>query len=271
MKIRLGIGVECIHSQSGIVFDTDYQAILSNGTTRGVTLPSDAEQLIQNQLILNLKSADIWSKLDAFYVFANNITDSTGGFARINWKNPSANYCTAAPNLPTITAKSGFVGGTGGSNLGLSLNLAANAGSNFLTSSASYGVFIGTMGGGNNRIMGASGNTTVLNRIRKGTCAIVGKSSGTITITSGVGNSFYHLNANLTEARMYVNGAAGTSDGGLTQIIDTQTWHLFRYGDDATGFGDSSIKIAFVGGDLANLASSFNTNIQNHITSVNTL
>jgi len=249
-------------------FSAEYQAILTAGS--GFTRPSGAEQTLQNQLIIDLKDAGIWSKLDAFYMFANNITDSTGGFACINWKTPSANYATAAPNLPSISAKSGFTGN--GTNQGLSLNLAANAGTNFLTSSASYGVFIGTISAsGNNRIMGASGNTTVLNRIRKGTCAIVGKNSGTITITSGGSNSFYHLNANTTEGRMYINGSAGTSDGALTQTADSQTWHVLRYGDDATGFGNSQIKVAFVGGDLASLASTFNTTIQNYITAVNAL
>ena len=269
MRIGVGIGIG-MGAVTGPSYTAEYQAILAYANSSIFIIPNLAEQTLQNQLIIDLKTAGIWDKLDGFYMFANNITDSNGGFARINWKNPSANYATAAPNLPSISAKSGFTGN--GTNQGLSLNLAANTGTNFLTSSASYGVFIGTISAsGNNRIMGASGNTTVLNRIRKGTCAIVGKNSGTITITSGGSNSFYHLNANTTEARMYINGSPGTSDGALTQTVDSQTWHVLRYGDDATGFGNSQIKVAFVGGSLATEAATFNTTIQNYITAVNAL
>lgn len=267
--MRIGVGIGIGMGANPVSFSAEYQAILTAGSA--YTQPSSAEQTIQNKLIEDLKAAGIWAKLDAFYMFCNGIsTDSTGAFARINWKTPSANYGTAAPNLPSITAKNGFTGN--GTNQGINLNLAANAGTNFTTASASYGVFIGTISAtSNNRIMGASGNTNVYNRIRKGTCAIVGKNSGTITIASGTSNSFYHLNANTTEGRMYVNGAAGTSDGSITQTADNQNWHILRYGDDAAGFGNSQIKLAFVGGSLATEASAFNTLIQNYITAVNAL
>jgi hypothetical protein len=251
-------------------FSAEYQAVLTAGS--GFTRPSSAEQTIQNKLIEDLKTAGIWSKLDAFYMFANNITDSTGAFARINWKNPTANYGSAAPNLPSITAKGGFTGN--GTNQGINLNLAANAGTNFTSPNGSYGILVGTISAlSNNRLMGASGNSPVINRIRKGTCSIAntGTATGTITIATGVSNSLFHLNLNSTEGRMYVNGSAGTSSAAVTFASDSQNWHILRYGDDATGFGNSQIRMAFVGGNLAAEASAFNTLIQNYITSVNAL
>lgn len=268
--MRIGVGIGIGMGANPVSFSAEYQAILTAGSS--YTQPSSAEQTLQNQLILDLKSAGIWAKLDAFYMFANNITDSTGAFARINWKNPSANYGTAAPNLPSIAAKGGFTGN--GTNQGINLNLAANAGTNFTSPNGSYGVLVGTISAtSNNRIMGASGNTNVYNRIRKGTCSIsnTGTATGTITIASGVSNSFFHLNVNSTEGRMYINGSAGTSSTTVTWVADTQNWHILRYGDDAASFGNSQIKLAFIGGNLAAEASTFNTLISNYITAVNAL
>jgi hypothetical protein len=270
MKIRLGIGVENIHAQSGIVYDTDYQAILSNGTTRGVTLPNEAEQLIQNQLILNLKSAGIWSKLDAFYVFANNITDSTGGFARINWKNPSANYGTVqGSSLPSITPKSGFTGN--GSNQGINLNLQhIPVGGNFNSTGASMGCFVGTIPGVSSAVLSTQNSNS---RIRN-----VGGSSqiaGSSIVSTYTANSFVHINRTETAGPVrtiasFVNGtSSGTTPNPAAWVTtDTTNWYVLWNG---ASYGTTQMKMVFIGGDFTNEASSFNTIIQNHITSVNAL
>lgn len=85
-------------------FDTDYQAVLDYGTTQGYTLPSASQQLLQNQLVLDLKDAGIWSKLDTFAVFA---TDGNSDFALIDWIRLTQ-YTSV--NSPTFTTNSGFSG-----------------------------------------------------------------------------------------------------------------------------------------------------------------
>ena len=62
----------------GTPYDTDYQAILDYATTQGYTLPSDSQKTLQNQLLVDLKAAGIWSKLDTF---ANFATDGSSDFA----------------------------------------------------------------------------------------------------------------------------------------------------------------------------------------------
>jgi len=42
--------------------DSDYQAVLDYATTQGYTLPSASQQLLQNQLVVDLKDGGIWSK-----------------------------------------------------------------------------------------------------------------------------------------------------------------------------------------------------------------
>lgn len=99
--IRANIG---IFNQGGVSFDADYQSVLDYANTQGYTLPSASQQTLQNQLILDLKTAGVWSKLDIFYVFA---TDGDSDFASINWKDPN-NYKVTQVNSPTFTPNEGF-------------------------------------------------------------------------------------------------------------------------------------------------------------------
>ena len=85
-------------------FDADYQAVLDYGTTQGYTLPSASQQLLQNQLVVDLKDGGIWSKLDTFGVFA---TDGDSDFGLIDWIR-LIDY--TAVNSPTFTTDLGFQG-----------------------------------------------------------------------------------------------------------------------------------------------------------------
>lgn len=255
MKIRLGVGVECLHLGG---FNPSYQALLSQAQSLSYGLPSTTEQALQNKLVQDLIDNGIWSSLDQLYIFINNI--SSGGtnpgrdFATLNWISPTQNQATASNVLfPTWSVKNGFTGVP--LNLaGLKLNAVANAGTNFKNPNGSFGFFGGTLSATNNsRIMGATGNSSTINRIRiSGSSYISGAGGGLLTgITAS--NTMYHLNVNATESLLFTNGVAGTSRS-TTWVADTQTWHLFRYGDVgavSTDFGDSQIKIAFIGGDLS--------------------
>ena len=87
-----------------IGLDTDYKSVINYATTQGYTLPSASQQTLQNQLVVDLKSAGVWSDLDLFYVFA---TDGDEDFATINWANPNAFKCSKI-NSPTFTTNIGF-------------------------------------------------------------------------------------------------------------------------------------------------------------------
>jgi hypothetical protein len=83
-------------------FDADYQAVLDYAATQGYTLPSAAQQTLQNTLVEDLKTAGVWSKLDTFAIFA---TDGDSDFALIDWKRLT-DY--TAVNSPTFTINVGF-------------------------------------------------------------------------------------------------------------------------------------------------------------------
>jgi hypothetical protein len=99
--------VQSVYLGSNLVWsgmDADYKAILDYATTQGYTLPSASQQLLQEQLLIDLKDAGIWSKLDTFAVFA---TDGDSDFALIDWKRLT-DY--TAINSPTFTSNEGFHG-----------------------------------------------------------------------------------------------------------------------------------------------------------------
>jgi hypothetical protein len=85
-------------------FDPDYQAVLNRATALGYALPTLGQQVLQNTLMLGLKSSGAFAKLDVFYMFANN---GGGPFATLNWKNPLAHQCSLV-NAPLFTSNVGF-------------------------------------------------------------------------------------------------------------------------------------------------------------------
>jgi len=250
--ISIGLGLTIGESAGG--FSAEYAAVLANGTSRGATLPSGSQQAKQNQLIVDLKTAGIWDKLDAFYMLA---CDGNSAFALINWKNPSANYGTAVNSLPTFTTNQGF---TGSGTNAINLNFAANSGTNFANPNASMGAFVGTvsttagsifMGADNSRnYIRQSTNVPVLNLQ---TCQLSGSSYDGAVVAN---NNMMHVNVNSTNARLFLNGSV--SGGGYkgAWFTDTTNFHLFKTAQ-GTLYGNSQIKMAFIGGDLAALASSF--------------
>ena len=102
-------------------FDADYQAVLTYATTQGYTLPSVGQRIKQNQLVVDLKLAGVWSKLDTFAVFA---TDGNSNFALIDWKRLSQ---YTAVNSPTFTTDEGFTGNGTSSYINTNYNPNTNA------------------------------------------------------------------------------------------------------------------------------------------------
>lgn len=134
-------------------FDADYQAVLNYATTQGYTPPSSSQQILQNQLVLDLKASGVWSKLDTF---ANFATDGSSNFALIDWKRLSQ---YTAVNSPTFTTNQGFKGNGTSSYINTNFTPSTN-GVNYQLNNASrffYGFdalnaarFEGNLGGVNN-------------------------------------------------------------------------------------------------------------------------
>src|SRR5690606_28585655 len=78
-------------------FDPDYKSVLSTATSNGFTKPSSGQQIIQNQLVLDLKAIGVWDKLDVLHIFAS---DSGNGFVKINWINRVVGTSTYSGGSP---------------------------------------------------------------------------------------------------------------------------------------------------------------------------
>lgn len=119
----------------GFAYDADYQTVLNKAILEGFTLPSDEEKLIQNQLMIDLKSSGAWAKADTIYVPA---TTSSSDFARIDWKNTTR--LATLFNAPTFISSKGFQGG-GTAYIDTNFNPATD-GVNYTQNNASRYVFM---------------------------------------------------------------------------------------------------------------------------------
>jgi hypothetical protein len=116
-------------------FDADYQAVLDYGTLQGYTLPSGGQQTLQNDLLVALKAAGVWSKLDTF---ANFATDGDSDFALIDWKRVT-DY--TAINSPTFTTNQGYEGNATSSYIDTNYN-PNTSGVNFSLNNASVYLYV---------------------------------------------------------------------------------------------------------------------------------
>lgn len=81
-----------------------YSAEASALFARITTPPSDARKVLINNLIVSLKTAGVWAKLDAFYVLAAADAQSS----LLNWV--STSYNLTAVNSPTFVIDRHYVG-----------------------------------------------------------------------------------------------------------------------------------------------------------------
>jgi hypothetical protein len=146
-------------TDGGSAIDSDYQNVLNFATSEGDTLPSLAQQELQNQVVLSLKNKGLWSKKDAFGLFATN---GNVDFALICWKRLIK---MTAFNSPSFSANAGFTGN--GSSSYISTNfIPATDGVNFLQDDA--GISVNCSGADNNYIVGNSSTSNGNQRIRIG-------------------------------------------------------------------------------------------------------
>ena len=91
-------------------YASEYQAILDEATTQGYTLPSTADQDLQNQIILSVKASGVWAKSDLILYFKGS---GDKNFKLINWKSPTGLKATEESYGGALTWSSTGVKGDG--------------------------------------------------------------------------------------------------------------------------------------------------------------
>lgn len=237
-------------------FDADYQAVLDRASSLGYTAPSAGQQTLQNTLVTDLKTAGIWSKLDALYIMAN---DGSREFARLNWASPST-FELSEVNSPIFTSNQGFYGIMDGrlSTLDTGINMGVD------TTQFNQSTLNGSFGGWsyNVKIGGGPalmGDLLDINNLRGGSAdSVFGYRAGSSILISGL----YHMNGDGTNSIQYQNGSQVASIALGALKTTTNTMHLLSEGG-TTAHSADTISIAFIGGDLSAEASdlydAFNT------------
>lgn len=220
----------------GFAYDSTYQAVLDYATTQGYTLPSDEQKLLQNQLLIDLKDAGVWDKLDTF---ANFATDGSSNFALIDWKRLTQ---YTAVNSPTFTSDKGFAGNGTSSYIDANFN-PSTSGTNYTLNDASFYTYLETQGsnalagsmGGDNRMVIGSSSTN--NRINGGTL------SSSFSFVSAGMKSMHRTS--ITNVVLYNGTTSGTRTSTSTNLPATS--FALRY---SSTYGTSRVSMFAMGSSL---------------------
>jgi hypothetical protein len=270
-SIYLGINaVQSVYLGTNLVWsgvDPDYQAVLDYATLQGYTLPSAGQQALQNQLVVDLKAAGVWSKLDTFAVFA---TDGNSNFALIDWKR-LIQY--TAVNSPTFTTNQGFNGNGSSSYINTNYN-ATTQGVNYSLNSASNGAYLFENSLGDFCYLGAlelpnKFSALVINRATNLT-RMNDSTNGFPTTKITTTGLICANRPNSTTLNIYKNGTfhesiAATSTGLPNTNFYALAWSV---GGTPGQFTNKKVSCVFLGADLTSYQTDFNTALNNYMTAI---
>ena len=132
MRLSLDLGLGSVATMgAGVSYDAAATALFARFTTP----PTSARKAVINTLIVALKDAGVWSKLDALYLFA--AADSQA--ARQNWVQDL--YNATAVSSPTFTADRGYNGDGSASYVDSGFNPTTAVTPKFVQNSAYFGLW----------------------------------------------------------------------------------------------------------------------------------
>jgi len=243
-------------------FDADYQSVLDYATAQGYTLPSGGQQTLQNDLLVALKAAGVWSKLDTF---ANFATDGDSDFALIDWIRLT-DY--TAFNSPTFTTNQGFTGDGTSSYVSSNYTPSIDA-INFTLNNASFGTFVrdfGTVGTGRNAISLSSNGVPLWFRFNDQRL-YVNSNSFVPAIIAPANKSFVVGDRDsISLHSYYLNGNFVASDTDISSTIPSvNLWALKQAGT----YSDGQISSVFAGASLnPTEQSNFYSSLNSYLTSL---
>jgi hypothetical protein len=240
-------------------FDADYQAVLDYATTQGYTLPSASQQLLQNQLVVDLKDAGIWAKLDTFAAFA---TDGDSDFALIDWIRLTQN---TAVNSPTFTANQGFQGNSTSAYIDLNYNPTIDA-VNYSQDDASSMVYVKNIAGGTaTKGYTIADSSLLFQATNSGVQRL--NSSGNFGTSVNFSDVGMHLMNRVASTELYAfNGTTEYSSSiSSLPLVNATIGVLQRSG---AFYGGSTISFELNGSNLRDEQNDLNTALNTYMTSI---
>jgi hypothetical protein len=240
-------------------FDADYQAVLTRANNLGYSVPTLAQQIVQNQLVLDLKAGGVWDKLDLFYVFATG-TNGNRDFAALNWKTPTS-YQATLNNPLTFNTNNGLTASST-ANVSTNLSPSTNIGE-YKLNDASRFAWIHTAGTGTiDGVGGSAANRltfdgTLPQNINNGT---VSNATGAL---SGAGLKSINRPAS-NQIRVFQNTNLSVSGTSNSSSLSTTPQLVFR---SLTTYGTHTISVYGMGASLVTSGgdATLNTNLYNAI------
>lgn len=239
--LELSNGSEVIWQKSAI--DPSLQAVLDYSVSKGYVEATGPNVMLMNDhLVVPLKTAGIWAKLDVLFVFAN---DGDDNFRSINYIDPNN---SGSPSS-LINSKHGFVG-QGASPSFFDTNFNPNTdGVNYTLNNASRGVWLFKASeSGNQTIDSASTNQNIMlnqnvgsHRINSGTA---GAPSGSLNM-AGLG--FKSINRVSLGSVVLYNGKTQLSYLRDSSALSNANQHLLRSG---TNYSSAGISLYYMGASL---------------------
>jgi len=255
------------------LYSTEYQNILNYAQGQGYTVPSDGQKTLQNQLILDLISNNVWNFLDFLYITA---TDGDEDYAKINWINPGS-YTLVDSGSPTFTTNSGFTGDGLGAYLDTNFNPTTVLGTRVRNS---MGAWVDLTGGDARCVMGSfvTRRQHILPKfVAVGGGAFFGidttstenPTAGVLSQTSGLWETVNLSSIN--QIKLYVNGVDQISPG-LTYTSGTMdNGDIFLLARNTSGspnlYSDATLKAAYLGTEDVYLNDIY-TPLDNYINSI---
>ncbi len=228
MALGLGLGL-AKHSSYvlGSSFDPDYQAVLNYATANAIPLPSGADQIIQNQRVLDWKASGFWSTRDFIFHFEG----SNSSFALIDWKRL---VLATAINSPTYDATKGFASNGTTSYIDLNYNPSTFGGNWSINDGGSLSKYVGDASFLSTHraiCLGANISAYILspyNATNQGS-ARLGETSGTVgpvTIADAQGTHTMCGTKNSTHRDAYIDGVAKTQVAITPALASGTLWTL---------------------------------------------
>lgn len=220
MLIRPGRVGAISRTRRGPLYDPYYEQLL---VAMGTAPPADVRGY-QNELIIGLRTDQVWSLLDGLRIWATDTADNQ----LYNWLNPTANKATLV-NSPTFTAYRGMNGD--GVSSWANTNWAPSNGVNFQQDSNSLFAYVLTDVQGN-AVFGTNTGGNLLLQPRNASNLFgyrVNQASST-TVANTDGSGFYAAERSGVNATQgYKDGAAIGSAGAVASTArSTQTMSVGR-------------------------------------------
>ena len=217
----------------GPTVDPDAQAFFDRVTAAGGTL-SVTEQTATNQLVLDMKSAGIWTAMRAVYPMVG------------------ASAAACAQNLVSSSFTGTFSSGwtfasTGSTPNGFSafMNTSLNWDTNTSLDDVSFGAYIRNLGGIYYGVVQGGAYTLIATRT---TCDFYINENGTSSAATLVVGLHSATRKNSTQQSMYINGVATTGTRNSTSKPNANFW--FGAANGFPTFSSAELSIAFISDGL---------------------